>query len=252
MRLRVAARKAPFLGAFFIWGLLAAAAAPAEVVRVKEVVDGDTVVLHDGRSVRLIGINAPETGKHGVAPEPYADEARQRLAALARGREARLSYGRQREDHYGRTLAYVDVGTHDAGADLLAAGLASAIAVPPNLERLQAYGAAEAQARSARKGIWGHRYGQPLAADGLGAADTGYHFVRGRVLRVGESRRNVFLDLAEGFSVMIAHADWDEYFSGRPQQWQGRAIVARGWVTSGDGKLRMRVQHPAMIETAVH
>lgn len=41
-----------------------------EQVRVQQVVDGDTVRLVDGRSVRLIGINTPEIGHGGVAASP--------------------------------------------------------------------------------------------------------------------------------------------------------------------------------------
>lgn len=36
-----------------------------EFSRLKRVVDGDTIELDDGRHLRLIGINATETGKYG-------------------------------------------------------------------------------------------------------------------------------------------------------------------------------------------
>ena len=39
-------------------------------VEVARVVDGDTVRLRDGRSVRLIGINAPELAHNGRTTEP--------------------------------------------------------------------------------------------------------------------------------------------------------------------------------------
>src|SRR5262249_23568613 len=47
---------------------------------VSAVVDGDTLSLTDGRTLRLAGIMAP---KHQPVDEPLADAARGRLAALA-------------------------------------------------------------------------------------------------------------------------------------------------------------------------
>ncbi len=72
-------------------------------------VDGDTLRLKDGRSVRMIGLNTPETGKKGRADEPFAVAARQRLKALvdASGGRVGLVPGREAKDHYGRTLAHL-------------------------------------------------------------------------------------------------------------------------------------------------
>ncbi len=81
-------KKASLVGAFFvpaIWLSTAQAEvfcpAPTTVgtFEVQRVVDGDTVRLKDGRSVRMIGVNAPETGKKGRPDEPFAVAARQRL-----------------------------------------------------------------------------------------------------------------------------------------------------------------------------
>lgn len=72
-------------------------------------VDGDTVHLRDGRSVRLIGINAPELAHNGRTTEPFAEAAKQRLQALVSASDGRLALqpGRQPRDHYGRTLAHL-------------------------------------------------------------------------------------------------------------------------------------------------
>ncbi len=111
-------KKASLAGAFFVPGIWQQAAqaevfcpAPASVVRVEvqRVVDGDTVRLKDGRSVRMIGVNAPETAKRGRGDEPYAVAARQRLQALVAASEGRVGLvpGRERKDRYGRTLAHL-------------------------------------------------------------------------------------------------------------------------------------------------
>ena len=47
-----------------------------EQVTVKQVIDGDTVILTDGRHIRLIGINTPEIRHNNHKPEIGAEQAR--------------------------------------------------------------------------------------------------------------------------------------------------------------------------------
>lgn len=110
-------KKAPLAGAFFmsaIWLSSAQALCPApasqlEAVSVQRVVDGDTVRLSDGRSVRMIGLNTPELGKKGRSDEPFAAAARTRLETLVAASDGRLGLlaGQEGKDRYGRTLAHL-------------------------------------------------------------------------------------------------------------------------------------------------
>lgn len=226
----------------------AAAGAADEGARVQAVIDGDSVLLADGRPVRLLGINAPELGKDGAPDEPLAAAAHKRLQALAHGQAVRLEFDAERHDRHGRTLAYLALADgQDLQERLLAEGLACAIAVPPNLLRLKRYLAAEQSARDRGLGLWGHGYFAPLPAERLEARHAGFRFVRGTVSRVGESRKYYYLDLGPRLALMVAHTDWQRYFSGRPQALLGRTLEARGWIASRDDGLRMRLQHPAMM-----
>lgn len=261
--------KAPFTGAF-LFGLafvaLSAAGAPGQAgntsVQVEYVIDGDTVVLTDQRHVRLIGINAPELA-HRCHPdsrdpiqeknctptreEPLAQEARRRLQSLVAKKSVTLLMGEDSHDHYGRVLAHLRLADgSDPEAILLQQGLASVIAIPPNLDRLAHYQAIETEARVAHRGLWGEAYFAPSDADRLTPDQTGYHFVQGRIRRIGRSRRYIYMDLGPRFSILVAHADWERYFNGRPESLHDRNIEARGWITYYDGKLRLRLQHPAM------
>ena len=105
-------KKASLVGAFFvsaIWLSAAQAFCPTPAglssVSVQRVVDGDTLRLSDGRSVRMIGLNTPELGKQGRSDEPFAVAARKRLEALVAdsGGRVGLQPGQQAKDHYGRT-----------------------------------------------------------------------------------------------------------------------------------------------------
>ena len=91
---------------------------------VARVLDGDTIALQDGRHVRLVQLDAPETDEN----ECYADEAKQALQRL-------LPFGTRVEietdpalDHidvYGRMLAYVEKNGANINLELVREGAAS-------------------------------------------------------------------------------------------------------------------------------
>jgi len=69
---------------------------------VKQVVDGDTIILENGEKIRYLGIDAPDQGK------PYFLEAKEHNQKLVRGKQIFLEYEPGMEkDFFGRTLAYV-------------------------------------------------------------------------------------------------------------------------------------------------
>lgn len=245
-------KKAP-LGAFFVFTALLAVlvALPAganSLLRIKTVVDGDTVILDSGRHVRLIGINTPEIGHDGRPDEPLARAARERLQQLVQ-HGVRLTYETEREDRHRRALAHLELPDGSSvGEILLREGLAVMIAVPPNVARVATLRAAENEARRTQRGIWREAYFAPRTAATLARETTGFRLVQGRITRVGQSRKFVYLDLAPDFPVMINHEDWQKYFRGEPKALRGRAVVVRGWITEYDGKRRLKIMHPAMLE----
>ena len=87
---------------------------------VTRVVDGDTIELGNGETVRLVGIDAPEVGECGY------ERAADNLARLALGKAVRLGRSEEDRDRYARLLRYVDVGAQDAGLRLIRNGLAIA------------------------------------------------------------------------------------------------------------------------------
>jgi endonuclease YncB( thermonuclease family) len=85
--------------------------APGGVV--VEVTDGDTVVLNDGRKVRLIGTQAPKLplGREDFVAWPLATEAQQALSELMLNKTVRLGFGGEEIDRHERVLAHVFVET---------------------------------------------------------------------------------------------------------------------------------------------
>jgi endonuclease YncB( thermonuclease family) len=83
---------------------------PANVTRV---IDGDTIeVALDNEiiTVRLIGIDTPETVHPTEPVECYGPAASRFTTGALQGRPVRLEFDVERIDRYGRTLAYVWLG----------------------------------------------------------------------------------------------------------------------------------------------
>ncbi len=70
---------------------------------VSTVIDGDTIKLSTGETVRLIGINAPEVG------QPCSSEATNKLKEFVLGKQVTLEKDIDDKDQYGRLLRYVYV-----------------------------------------------------------------------------------------------------------------------------------------------
>ena len=82
-------------------------ASSSDVYIVRHVIDGDTIVLDDGRHVRLIGVDAPEVDSPYRKAEPYGEESKEYLERLLERRLVTIKLGKEKLDKYGRTLAYV-------------------------------------------------------------------------------------------------------------------------------------------------
>jgi len=128
---------------------------------VTRVVDGDTVRVDlDGarETVRLVGINTPETVAPDRPVECYGPEASAHLKELLPdGTEVRLERDVEARDRYGRLLAYVYRTDDDlfVNVDLVAGGYAQARSYPPNTTLESELQAAQQQARSTGAGQWG-------------------------------------------------------------------------------------------------
>jgi micrococcal nuclease len=117
-------------------------------IRVSQVVDGDTVVLNDGETVRYIGIDTPEHG------EAFFDDATEANRELVQGKKLTLEYDIDRQDRYGRSLAYVWVDTLLVNAALIRMGLASIYTFLPNVKHRKLFLFYQKEAREKGLGIW--------------------------------------------------------------------------------------------------
>lgn len=132
------------------------AQARALEVTVVRVIDGDTVVLSDGRRLRYAGIDAPELYREGGPPEPLAREAWLENRRLVEGRRLRFEPAARSQDRYGRLLGYLFLPDGRLVSEVLVLkGLAFACFYPGAARYRDRLLAAQRKALAAGRGIFG-------------------------------------------------------------------------------------------------
>lgn len=130
------------------------------LLTVSQVVDGDTIVIiTDGKreTVRMIGIDTPETVHPSKPVQCFGQEASARTKSWLTGRLVTLDTdpSQGERDKYGRLLAYVwrDDGLFVNQA-LISEGFAFEYTYNLPYEYQAEFKAAEAAARAGKKGLW--------------------------------------------------------------------------------------------------
>ncbi|MBT7102473.1 thermonuclease family protein [archaeon] len=116
-----------------------------QTFQISQIVDGDTVRLTNGATLRLIGINTPERNM------PYFQEAKSFLTTLIQNKSVQVqSFGIGK---YGRTLAFIFLNDKNINTQILSAGLATLYCYEndPCLDELKQ---AEEFARLNQKALW--------------------------------------------------------------------------------------------------
>jgi len=123
---------------------------------VERVIDGDTIYLGSGESVRYIGVDAPEIHHPSRGMECFGPEAAKRNRELVEGRWVALEEDAVDRDSYGRLLRYVYVDGMMVNAVLVEEGYAYSYYWPPNTKHYQELIQLELKAEQARAGLWDH------------------------------------------------------------------------------------------------
>lgn len=141
--------------------LVAALTPKGRITRIVGHVDGDTVLVtargDKPESIRLIGVNTPESRKSPhMDIEPFGKEAsdftKQRLP---KGQRVILLYDKEKKDKYGRTLAYLYFPSGEFyNATLVQEGYAWAAKYPPNTQYADYFEQLQQQAKARKRPIW--------------------------------------------------------------------------------------------------
>ncbi len=126
-------------------------------VAVARVVDGDTLVVAPGGTLRLIGMDTPETVDPRKPVQCFGREASFWAHALLDGKQVWLEFdpSQGRLDRYGRTLAYVWLPDGRLFNEVMIAdGLAHQYTYDLPYRYQAEFLAAERSARDGQRGLW--------------------------------------------------------------------------------------------------
>ncbi len=207
--------------------------------------DGRTLLLADGREMRLAAIEVTEA-------------TRAALAAQAEGRALTLRPAAGGTDRYGRLVAfaYPPGAPQSLQQTLLDQGLARVSARVDDKNCALALLAAERRARAAGRGLWADPNFAPLKAEnptGIGAKQGDFALVEGKVLSVRESGATIYVNFGRrwtrDFTVTILKRP-QRTFAGAgldPKRLEGRRIRVRGWIEQRAGPV-IAATAPEQIE----
>ncbi len=237
--------------------------------RVVEVVDGDTVVLDDGRQVRLVGIQAPKLplGRKGFVAWPLADEARDKLVRLSAGKLVTLYRGETGQDRHGRELA--QLVTHEEKpvwlqAEMLRTGYARVYSFPDNRLCVDRLLASEKEARARRAGIWALPYyaiRDAARVEELNGLADSFQLVEGNVQKAALVRGRLYLNFGERYQTdftvtvpprqvkLFNESEWAGLLADRGGEMPvvGKRLRVRGWIDRYNGP-EIVVTHPEQVE----
>lgn len=237
--------------------------------RVVDVVDGDTVVLDDGRQARLVGIQAPKLplGRKGFVAWPLADEARDRLVRLAAGKRVTLYRGETGQDRHGRELAQLVTQEEKPvwlQAEMLRSGFARVYSFPDNRLCVDRLLAPEKEARARRAGIWAlpfYAIRDAARVEELGGLVDSFQLVEGKVKKAALVRGRLYLNFGERYQTdftvtvpprqvkLFADREWADLLADRDGEMPvvGKRLRVRGWIDRYNGP-EIVVTHPEQVE----
>jgi micrococcal nuclease len=117
-------------------------------MKVSTVIDGDTVELENGETVRLIGINAPEAGR------PCYTESKNKLEELTKGKTVKLERDVVDKDIYNRLLGYIYVDDTFVNLEIVRLGFAHAYEYGSNTKYSTQFKQAEDEAKQNEGCLW--------------------------------------------------------------------------------------------------
>jgi micrococcal nuclease len=129
---------------------------------VREVVDGDTIKLDDGRTIRYLNMDTPETKKPNTAVQCFGPEASKLNKELVAGKLVWLKADKEDKDRYERSLRFVFLNENDTGdvtksvnAQMVKLGFARSMIIKPNNTYASQFVALESTAKADKIGLWG-------------------------------------------------------------------------------------------------
>lgn len=232
---------------------------------VTKIIDGDTVIIEGGYSVRLLGIDADEKGY------PCYKPAKQRLEELVLNKEVYLESDKEDQDQYKRYLRYLILDNENINLGLVKEGLAIARFSPENVKYREEIIAAEKEARENKIGckwsgetppipptdgniVWSKLYGDAIGACNAGNYVGKEKIVEGKIVDSYKSKTNTILLNFEKpypnqcFTVVIFPSDIINFPENPQNYYEGKIVRVKGIIKEYKGKPEIILKDRSQIE----
>jgi len=209
---------------------------------VQKVIDGDTIILRDGRRIRYLNVDCPERG------EPFYRDALRFNQRLVDGQKVRLTFcPEKKKDRYGRWLAHVQCGETNAGRALLREGLAFLLLITPCNPEVEAVMVSDFKAARARKrGIWGGEDVFRVSPEEAFSKVGRHGIIEGFVAGSFSNDRLIFFDIgqrsADNFRLVVLSPYFPAFREGGvhlPEDYEKRKIKAWGKLADYKGRAQI-------------
>ncbi|MEO0138067.1 MAG: thermonuclease family protein [candidate division WOR-3 bacterium] len=234
--------------------------------RVTEVIDGDTFKTEKNKTIRLLGINAPELD------EPGGDIAKEFLKWMILNKRVILKKDISEKDDYGRYLCYVYLDGKFVNEEMLRLGLAEARFYPPDTLYKKELLEAEKTAIRNKRGLWsfpvfqipdtiGFYRKEFITPEGspevISYLDAHKYYgkvktVEGRIVLTNNTGRVCFLnfhkDWKNHFTAVIFASDFDKFPKHPEDYYLNKRVRITGLIKEYKGKPEIVLKSPTQIQ----
>ncbi len=214
-------------------------------IKVIKVIDGDTIILSNGKHIRYIGMDTPEvrirkSGRFVYDPQPFSLEAKNLNKKLVENKFVKIEFDVDKTDTYGRMLGYCFVGDTFVNNELIKKGLAVLYTRPPDVKYTKLFIKSQDYARRTRKGLWGNY--KPVSSSEAYKFINQIRRVRGKVLSTYKSKKAVHLNFGKDYKTdftVIIFNDCLKFFTAKniePQAfYKGKEVEVWGKIRKYNG-----------------
>ena len=214
--------------------------------RVAKVYDGDTIVLENGQRVRLLGINTPEIESRYRGSEPGGIDAKLWLQKKLQNKKIHLQFDQEKYDQYERLLAHLFLpGGKHLNEALLENGFAVLNIIPPNLRHADKLVSAQQRAEQQKLGIWSISRYHPRPISKISKKYRGWQRYFGTPKSIKKSRKYSRLIFNQQTNIRIANKNLELFPN--LENYLGKSIEIRGWVSRNGKNYSMLIHHPSAL-----
>ncbi len=218
-----------------------------QLQHVVRVYDGDTIILQNGKHVRLLGVNTPEIESRHQIEEPGGVAAKQWLQAQLSGNsKIYLEFDQVRHDKYKRLLAYIYLpnGEH-LNLALLEKGLGAVSIIPPNGRYADELIRAQHHAEKNKLGIWSMPEYQSRPITEISSHNKGWQRFTATPINLRKGKKYTRLIISDKTDIRIANANVNLF----PEltDYLGKAVEVRGWVARNKDHYTVLISHPSAL-----